>query len=92
MDYDADYDYNYWWLLDDNGEYVSWNIEGHEHGGVSYIDFLLKESGESYCGIDMNGSTTESAGWSTSYIYYPDNSSGWYICIYTSTSATCPPT
>ncbi len=84
MDYDADYDYSYWWLLDDTGDYASWAIEGHEHGGVSYINFPINESSESYCGIDMNGSTTESAGWSQAYVYYPDGeTSGWtYMYIY----------
>lgn len=84
MEYDSDYDYSYWWLLDDTGNYASWSIDGHEHGGVSYIDFPVSESSESYGGIDMNGSTTESAGWSQAYVYYPDGeNSGWtYMYIY----------
>lgn len=83
MEHDDDYDYSYWWLLTDNNEYASWTNSG-THGGVSYIDFPVSETSESYGGIDMNGSTTESAGWSQAYVYYPDgDNSGWtYLYIY----------
>ena len=84
LQYDSSYDYYYWWLMTDSNDYAGWSIDGHEHGGISYINFMQDATSENYGSIDMNGSSSSSAGWLEPYIYYADGeTSGWtYLYIY----------